>query len=588
MIQPNDLWTMLDAALPLLRENPLCGQEARQLENLRKRLAENQLVLAVFGQFKRGKSTFINQLLGAPVLPTGIVPVTSVVTQLFYKEQAGAEVSYEKAASEKIPLKAVKAFVDEGENPENYRQVTGVAIGYPADFLKSGVVLVDTPGVGSLHRGNTDMASGFTGKTDAAIFMLSVDSPINEIECRFIKQLQKDQVRLYFAVNKTDTVSGEDLRRYLDYCQAQLEKLMGGQESAIYPISAATPEDEGIQRLMNRIFEDFERMGTHLLADSVARKAARALITAEHKLALSQSAYEMPLEQLQAISENLQSTKQKARRMADEAVYLMQMASDQLISDLEAQLNRRRPEALRTLGAVLDDLNGRSGDLPPKAFDKALRSAVEREVSAAVACAGEENLARMRAGYEAAANSFSQALQEITRTLYREISACFQAAEIFTAEAHTLSAASDLRFEVFPYQAELALSPDRLVFLLPPKRARARLLKQAQTAAEESLKRGFTSLLSDNRYRLRESQRQFGKQFQEEVGAVEDALDAFMAKTLVQRAEVKASTDDTVSVLERQRAVLMDYSRQIETALDKKAAAGAERRKPIQEKSSGI
>ncbi len=66
MIQPNDLWTMLDAALPLLRENPLCGQEARQLENLRKRLAENQLVLAVFGQFKRGKSTFINQLLGAP------------------------------------------------------------------------------------------------------------------------------------------------------------------------------------------------------------------------------------------------------------------------------------------------------------------------------------------------------------------------------------------------------------------------------------------------------------------------------------------------------------------------------------------
>ena len=53
---------------------------ALELEELRQRLVEQRLQIAVLGQFKRGKSTFLNALLGQPILPTGVLPLTAVRT----------------------------------------------------------------------------------------------------------------------------------------------------------------------------------------------------------------------------------------------------------------------------------------------------------------------------------------------------------------------------------------------------------------------------------------------------------------------------------------------------------------------------
>ena len=58
------------------------GGLREKLLSLEKKLASNQLHLAVLGQMKRGKSSFINALLGAEILPTGVLPVTSVITEI--------------------------------------------------------------------------------------------------------------------------------------------------------------------------------------------------------------------------------------------------------------------------------------------------------------------------------------------------------------------------------------------------------------------------------------------------------------------------------------------------------------------------
>jgi len=57
---------------------------AEKVLSLEKKLASNQFHLAVLGQMKRGKSSFINALLGAEVLPTGVLPVTAVITEIRY------------------------------------------------------------------------------------------------------------------------------------------------------------------------------------------------------------------------------------------------------------------------------------------------------------------------------------------------------------------------------------------------------------------------------------------------------------------------------------------------------------------------
>lgn len=65
---------------------------ARDARELSARLAEGRFYVACFGQFKRGKSTLLNALLGEELLPVGVVPVTAVVTVLRHGVQRAARV----------------------------------------------------------------------------------------------------------------------------------------------------------------------------------------------------------------------------------------------------------------------------------------------------------------------------------------------------------------------------------------------------------------------------------------------------------------------------------------------------------------
>jgi ribosome biogenesis GTPase A len=54
------------------------GIHIQRLEELEKRLSQGRFHLAVLGQVKRGKSTFINALLGEEVLPSSVIPLTAI------------------------------------------------------------------------------------------------------------------------------------------------------------------------------------------------------------------------------------------------------------------------------------------------------------------------------------------------------------------------------------------------------------------------------------------------------------------------------------------------------------------------------
>ena len=57
---------------------------SERAHDLVSRLAEDRFQLVVVGQFKRGKSSLMNAIVGQPLLPTGTIPVTSAVTSLRY------------------------------------------------------------------------------------------------------------------------------------------------------------------------------------------------------------------------------------------------------------------------------------------------------------------------------------------------------------------------------------------------------------------------------------------------------------------------------------------------------------------------
>src|SRR5580692_2927229 len=126
-----------------------------KLLSLEQKLVSNQLHLAVLGQMKRGKSSFINALLGAEILPTGVLPVTSVISEIRYGVVPEAAIFYRTGQREKVALSALADYITESANPSNKKRVASVEISHPSPFLEAGIVLIDTPGIGSTHAHNT-------------------------------------------------------------------------------------------------------------------------------------------------------------------------------------------------------------------------------------------------------------------------------------------------------------------------------------------------------------------------------------------------------------------------------------------------
>ena len=231
----------MDAALhSLLTIEDSCsgnGGLREKLLFLEKKLASNQFHLAVLGQMKRGKSSFINALLGAEILPTGVLPVTAVITEIKYGVAPEVTILHTTGQRNKVELGALADYITESANPGNKKQVASVEITYPSSFLEAGIILIDTPGIGSTHTHNTRTTKSYLEHVDAGIIVLSVDPPITEIESQFVRDLKEDIPKLFFILNKTDVASTEEVSHLAGFLREELSRLQM-ESPEIYFLSA--------------------------------------------------------------------------------------------------------------------------------------------------------------------------------------------------------------------------------------------------------------------------------------------------------------------------------------------------------------
>ncbi len=121
----------------------------RPLQACQGLISDNQLIdIAVLGQFKAGKSSFINSLVGKAVLPVGVIPVTTVITRIQYGKKERAVVSYFDGTREEVGIDQLDHFTSEAKNPSNVKNVEVVDIELPILGNYPGLRLVDTPGPG--------------------------------------------------------------------------------------------------------------------------------------------------------------------------------------------------------------------------------------------------------------------------------------------------------------------------------------------------------------------------------------------------------------------------------------------------------
>ena len=274
-------------ARELFSQFELCRMQEEETRRLQERLENKKVTIAVIGQFKRGKTTLINTILGRPILPVGIVPITAAITRIEYADKNSAETSadtatvyYTNGLREEVPAEDLHAYISEQENHDNARGVAEVELLTDAAFLRDGLTLVDTPGVGSVHENNSKSAVDFARESDGVVFMLSVDSPVNQIEVDFLRKVKQIAGKFYFVVNKIDRVDEEELAEYMEYCGALLRSIMemDGEEAEnlkLIPVSAR--KGTGVRELTELIREDLLVKGPEIMERSVGRKLLQIL-----------------------------------------------------------------------------------------------------------------------------------------------------------------------------------------------------------------------------------------------------------------------------------------------------------------------
>lgn len=251
-------------------------EAAERCQVLVVQLAEDRFNLAVVGQFKRGKSTLMNAVLGRNLLPTGLLPLTSAITTLCYGSKERVMLNRKGWSWEQeIPLAQLETYITERGNPGNEKGLVEARVELPLPFLRRGLHFIDTPGIGSARHENTATTYAFLPQMNAVIFVTSVEAPLSEAEERFLVDIRGQVRQLFVVVNKIDVLGDTDREEVLGYIHTRLEQLVGTEAAHLFPLSARdgltaklNHDDAGLHRSG---LAPFEQTLTAFLAEAQGR-----------------------------------------------------------------------------------------------------------------------------------------------------------------------------------------------------------------------------------------------------------------------------------------------------------------------------
>ncbi len=313
----------------------------RQCAELVVKLAEDRFVLAVLGQFKRGKSSLMNAIVGRQVLPTGVLPLTSAITVLKYGPIERLVIQRENSVFvDELPLSALADYVTEKSNPGNQKRVNTATLELPIPFLRRGLQFVDTPGVGSAIAANTATAYAFLPECDAVLFVTSVDTPMTSLELDFLKDIREYVDKVFFILNKTDLVAEAERAELVAYVSNTIESQTGHGSPRVFPVSAR----QGLEARATGDMLLYQQSGLKALEEALVsflsneKSAAFLLATAKKALRI--------LDELEATSA---FTEQSLQKLAEAA------------SRDESALHRDPRDALASIRAARGQLEALAG-----------------------------------------------------------------------------------------------------------------------------------------------------------------------------------------------------------------------------------
>jgi Dynamin family len=525
-----------------------------RLERLRERLRQERFQLAALGQFKRGKSTLLNALIGAPVLPISVVPLTAIPTFIAFGREPSLCISFHdgrapedhRGLGDEAIRTILHRFVTEEGNPANRLGVARAELNFPSPLLARGVVLIDTPGVGSTYSHNTETALGVLPECDAALFVISIDPPISALELDYLRRIRPHVVRIFFILNKIDNASDEERRSAAAFLRRTLEehRLIAAGD-AIFALSARQAlaareqgksddaDDSGIAAFERHLLSFLAAEKTHALWSAVVRKADGLLGEAEAELALAIRAFELPLADLEARAASFAATLQQFETQRKSVRDLLQGERRRLAEELERQAGSLRGDASELLAAKLET----AGDDAMGAEIEAIFDAALRQASADFATRADAALAQHAREIDRLVNGIRMKAAEL-----------FELPFVPGADDEGFRLAQEPYWVTEKWTTSFIPRPDRLAAALLPRRAQsARARTRARAEIDELVTRNVENLrwailrsLDDS---FRRAAARLEERLDEAIAATEGAIRSAIAGKRARADEVAGELD---------------------------------------------
>ena len=183
---------------------------------------DNSTSILFCGEFKRGKSSLINAIIGDEICPTDIGIATAVVTRIMYGQTKKVVRYYGNLLEGENSLKKEEIAWDD---IQKYTVGDVIEIGstvqmdlyYPSEFLKEGLVVIDTPGIGGLDPRHANLTAMALPYADIAVFITDASEPVTESELKFYEKKVASRVKSTIVlINKSDILSQDVLQTHIE------------------------------------------------------------------------------------------------------------------------------------------------------------------------------------------------------------------------------------------------------------------------------------------------------------------------------------------------------------------------------------
>ena len=204
-----------------------------QAKNIKRDIAflnDEKFELVVVGEFSRGKSTFVNAMLGRRILPSSVKPTTAIISKIIYGDIPKYFIHYKNKQIEELLEEQFFKITAKDNVPQEYiNSIDFAEIMYPLSFCKDNVEVVDTPGTNDLNLGRMEITYGYLNRADAVILLLSATQALSSSEVLFLKEriLGNHIENIFFVISHKDKLSTkEEERQVINFVQKNLKKLL--------------------------------------------------------------------------------------------------------------------------------------------------------------------------------------------------------------------------------------------------------------------------------------------------------------------------------------------------------------------------